>query len=79
MHKEMNVGKIKNFFQKSSYNQICSAQDQEIGLNEFGEVRLKVKVDRKVYKHKIPDKEKTFLGIPLSYLSVIDHKIGIQQ
>lgn len=53
---DLNIGVIKNYLKKSSYNQIFGGLEQEIGTSEFNEIRLRVKVDKKVHQNKIPDK-----------------------
>jgi len=46
---DLNIGVVKNYLKKSSYNQIFGGQEQTVGTSEFSEIRLRVKVDKKIH------------------------------
>ena len=76
---ELNIGVVKNYLKKSSYNQIFGGEEQDVGTSEFSEIRLRVKVDKKVQHHFIPDENKTILGIPLAFKDLSSYTIGIEK
>ena len=43
------IGVIKNYLKKSSYNQIFGGLENDVGTSEFNEIRLRVKVDKKIH------------------------------
>lgn len=51
----------------------------DIGVSEFGEIRMGVKVDERIHKNKIPDEDKQFMGFPLAYHDFKEHQIKIQK
>ena len=76
---DVNIGAVKNYLKKSSHNQIFGGEEQDVGTSEFSEIRLRVKVDKKVQHHFIPDENKTILGIPLAFKDLSSYTIGIEK
>ena len=46
---DLDIGVIKNYLKKSSYNQIFGGLESDVGTSEFNEIRLRVKVDKKIH------------------------------
>lgn len=75
----LNIGEIKNYLKKSQHNLIMEGLKYDIGVSEFGEIRMGVKVDERIHKNKIPDEDKQFMGFPLAYHDFKEHQIKIQK